>query len=748
MDIGTVLKHYQIATKLGSGGMGEVYAAEDLKLGRRVALKVLTAKVASDPVFREQFKREARLLAAINHPNIVTIYSVEEAEGLRFITMELAEGKSLHDVIPKSGLAFNDLLHLAVPIAEALSAAHEQGITHRDLKPENIIVSDTESVKILDFGLAQLAVPQDGQDASTTQTLTTDDQIVGTVPFMAPEQVQGKPCDHRSDIFSLGVILYQMATGALPFKGETAADTISSILRDAPTPITDLKVGFPRHLGRIIRHCLEKEPLRRYQAARDVLNELEGLQREVESGESLAFQTSIAVLPFTDMSAQKDQRYFCDGMAEELINALTTIRDLRVVARTSAFSFRDKELDIREIGNRLNVATVLEGSVRKAGNRLRIMAQLVDVENGYHLWSEKYDREADDIFAIQDEIALQIAHKLELRLVGGPDDSLVKRRTENLQAYNLYLMGRHHWNRRSEDGFNKGIECFKKAKDEDPSYALAYAGLADCYTQLGDYGYLPPTQARSEAKKAALRAIEIDDTVAEAHASLAYLTLLYDWDWSAAEREFSRAIELNPSYATAHQWCAEYLTAMGRMEEAIEEIKRAQTLDPLSLIVNTIVGWVFYRARRFDQALEQCRKALELDPKFALTHHLLGWIQGHESRFEEAVAEARTSVELSGGASLMMASLGYALAASGEATEARKVLDELMELSKQQYVPAYDLALVYSGLGLKDQALAWLEKAYQERYGWLVYLNADPIWDQLRSEPGFRALTHKIGLPQ
>jgi serine/threonine-protein kinase len=465
-------------------------------------------------------------------------------------------------------------------------------------------------------------------------------------------------------------------------------------------------------------------------------------------GASAPRDASIAVLPFADLSTGRDQQYLCDGIAEELIHALAAISGLRVAARTSAFSFRARDMDVRRIGAALGVATVLEGSVRRDEGRIRVTAQLVEVESGYRLWAGQYDRQMGDVFALQDEITREIANKLELKLVGHRGRPFVRQHPESVEAYNLYLMGRYQWNRRTEDGFRRGIEHFQEAVSEDPSYARAFAGLADCYTQLGDYGYLPPAEARAGAKAAALEALAIDPALAEARASLAYLTLLYDWDWPAAEREFLRALELNPGYATAHQLYAEFLTATGRMEEAVAEARRAHELDPLSLIVNTVLAWVHYRARELDQAAEQCRRTVDLDPNFAVAHHLMGWIHLQGGRHGEAVRAARRSVELSGRSSLMTASLGHALAVSGEPDEARKLLEELMRRKRRGYVPPYDIALVHAGLGEAREALEWLNEAHEERYGWLVYLQADPIWDVLRPEPGFGALVRRIGLPE
>ncbi len=748
--IGPKVGHYRIIEKLGEGGMGEVYLAEDTLLGRRVALKVLSQKKTNGPEGVERFKHEARAVAALSHPNIITIHSVEEAEGRYFITMELVEGRTLGELIPITGFQLTRFLTLSIPITEGLRAAHERGIVHRDLKPANIAVSDGGLVKILDFGLARFDLPKQDTDTEliTTRPLTLDAQILGTVPYMAPEQLQGKQTDARTDIFSVGVLFHEMATGQHPFSGETVADRISSILRDRPPSVCDLRVDYPKDLGKIILRCLEKEPERRYQAILELHDDLERLQRDVDRGGGTPFVSSIAVLPFADLSPERDQQYFCDGIAEELITALTRIKDLRVVARTSAFSCRDKGMDVKQIGNVLGVAAVLEGSVRTAGNRVRITSQLVATEDGYQLWSDKFDREMDDVFSIQDEIARRITERLKVKLVVDSGALFVRKHTKVVDAYNFYLKGRYHWALRSESGIRKGIEFFDQSIALDPDYAPALAGLADCHTQLGDYGYMPPGNARMAARAPVLRALEIDDTLAEAHTSLAYMTLLYDWDWNSAEREFKRALELNPSYATTHQLYAEYLTAMGRMDEAIAEVLRARELDPVSLIVNTVAGWVFFRARHNGRAAEQCLNVLEQDSGFALAHNLLSWVYVQQGKHDEAVAEARQGVALSEHGTLMTATLGYALALSGDSDGARTVLEAMKNESSDRYVPPYDLALVHTGLGQNDQALTCLEKACDERYGWLVYLNADPIWDSLRSEPRFSTLVQRVGLPK
>ena len=467
---------------------------------------------------------------------------------------------------------------------------------------------------------------------------------------------------------------------------------------------------------------------------------------EAEKISEARLKNSIAVLPFRNMSADPEQEYFCEGMSEEIINALTHIEDLRVVARTSAFVFKEKREDIREIGRKLNVETLLEGSVRKADNMLRITAQLINVADGYHLWSERYDREMEDVFAIQDDISQAIVNALRIKLVGEEKTLLVKRYTEDTEAYNLYLKGRYFWNKRTEEGMKKSIEYYEQAIEKDPSYALAYSGLADTYNTLGDWDFLPSKEAYSKAKVAATKALEIDDLLAEAHSALAWVKHVFDWDWLEAEREFKRAIELNPRYPTAHQWYAEYLMKVGRHNEAIAEIKRAQELDPLSLIINAIGGYVFFFARQYDEAIEQSRKTLEIDMNFYPAHLNLGWAYEQKGMFEEAITEFQKAIRLSGGSSLPLRNLGHAYAMSGRKSEAKEILNELMELSKQSYDQSYGIALIYTGLGEKDQALEWLENVYKERSGGMAILKVDPRMDGLRDNPRFTELLKKIGL--
>ena len=748
--IGKAISHYRVLEKLGEGGMGEVYLAEDTKLARRVALKFLPVQYASDQDLKERFRLEAQAAAALNHPHIITIHEVAEHESRPYIAMEYVEGESLKNLIVKKELPVEQVIDVAVQICEGLAKAHLMGIVHRDLKPQNVLIDQDGRVRICDFGLAKVK-----KDAMLTKLGTT----VGTVAYMSPEQARGEEVDGRTDIWALGVVLYEMLTGQMPFKGEHDQAVIYSILNTYPQPISGLRPEMPAELEQVVNKGLAKSPWERYRQINDMLTDLRSVNDMFESGvtRSLQIKTdpspSIAVLPFTNLSADKEQEYFCDGMAEEIINALTQVEGLHVVARTSAFSFRGKQLDIREIGKRLNVGAVLEGSVRRAGARLRITAQLVNVADGYDLWSERYDRDIgelccpEDIFGIQDEISLAIVDKLKVKLLRKERAKLVKRHTEDLVAYDLYLKGRYLWNKRTEDGYQKSLEYFQQAIERDPTYALAYAGIADCYDLLGWYDYLPPKEAFPRAKAAAEKALEMDETLAEAKASLGWISVNYDWDWLTAESKYKRAIELNPGYATVHQWYAEYLSYMGKHDESIAEAKRAQELDPLSIIINNDLGQVFYYARQYDQAIEQLQKTLELDPDFIVAHFFLAFLYAQKAMYDKAIAEVQKAMDLSGGGdSLIVAQLGTIYSCSGRRDEAKKVLDELHGLSNKRYVSPFYIALIYMGLGQNDQAFEWLEKAYEERDHWLETLKVHPMLDSLRSDPRFTKLLKKMRL--
>jgi len=632
-------------------------------------------------------------------------------------------------------------LKIAIQIAEGLSKAHQKGIVHRDIKSDNIMSTEEGLVKIMDFGLAKLKGVSRVTKAGTT---------LGTVSYMSPEQTRGEEVDHRTDIWSLGVILYEMVTGQLPFKGDYEQAVVYSILNEESEPITDFRADLPEQLELIVNTALSKSPDSRYQKAEDIVIDLKELRNKLQSVKeqesTKKIQPSIAVLPFVDMSPEKDQEYFCDGMAEELINALTKIDKLQVASRTSAFQFKGKAHDIHEIGKKLKVQTVLEGSVRKARNRLRITAQLVNVAEGYHLWSEKYDRDMEDIFAIQDEISLAIIDKLKLKLLKGEKAKLIKRYTDDLGAYDLYLKGRYFWNRRYEGGLQRGLEYFNQTIEKGPSYAPAYAGVADSLSILGFFGWLPPKEAFPKAKAAALRAIEIDDMLAEAYTSLGWINYLYDWDWTVAEKAFKRALEIDPDYAIGHWWYALYLTWMSRFEEASAAIMKALELEPLSLVINGTLGLILYFKRQYDEAIERCLKTLEMDPYYLLSHLYLGAGYMGKGMWKEAISAFKKTVALSEESPYFVGHLGSVYAMSGQRVKARKTLERLSELSKKRYVSFYYKALIYLGLGERDQLFECLERAYEDREPLLVFVKSVPYFDSVRSDPRFKALLKKMGL--
>jgi serine/threonine-protein kinase len=755
--IGKTISHYKILEKLGEGGMGVVYKAEDTRLKREVAIKFLPRQIAASDEERERFKIEAQAAAALNHPNIATIHAIEEIDGEMFIVMEYVDGQNLQKMIEMRGgspLPIDEAIDYASQIAAGLQAAHEKGTVHRDIKPANIMLTSKGQVKITDFGLAKMA---------RVSSLTKAGMTLGTAAFMSPEQARGEELDHRTDIWALGVVIYQMLTGELPFKGLYEAALLYSILNEAPAPVTKRNAVIPAEIAAVVEKALQKNPGERFQNVGELLAALKmpafqtATKTSLTSGGQSRFVAlppaktetipAMVVLPFVDMSPQQDQEYFCDGMAEELINALTQIEGWRVVSRTSAFQFKGQAQDIRKIGEQLNVDTVLEGSVRKAGNRLRITAQLINVADGFQIWSEKYDRELDDVFAIQDEIAGAIVKKLKIKLTGEQESQLVKRYTENLEAYNLYLQARFHLNKRTEESLQKGVAYCEQAIALDPEYALAYAGLADGFALLGFQGFLSPKEAMPKAKAAAEQALAIDDALAEAHTSLGCIRVIYERNWPEAAKEFNRALELNPNSSSAHYWHALwYLLPTGQFDLCLAEIQKAQELDPLSLVLNAGIGWQYYFARDFDRAIAALQKTLELDKDFLFAHDVLGQAYAQKGMHEQAIAEIEKAVALSNRRTLSLGALGHAYALAGKRDEAQKILDELLALAQQKYVSSYDIALVYTGLGEKEQALEWLEKAFEEHNGWLVFLNVEPQFDGLRSEARFTALLKRMGL--
>ena len=734
----TFAGRYQIIEELGKGGMGKVYKALDTKINEKIALKLIKPEIASDKKTVERFGNELKLARKIAHKNVGKMFDINEEDGTHYITMEYVSGQDLKGLIRQTGqLAIGTSISIAKQICEGLSEAHKLGVVHRDLKPNNIMIDREGEVRIMDFGIAR-SLKEKG--------ITGAGVMIGTPEYMSPEQAEVKEVDKRSDIYSLGVILYEMVTGRVPFEGETALNIAMKHKTEKPKDPRVLNHLLPDDLSQIILKCLEKDRKNRYKSADELCSEIikiEKIQGVVKEQDS---KPSIAVLAFRDMSPQKDQDYFCEGMAEELINALTKIEGLHVAARTSAFQFKGKAVNVRKIGEELEVKTVLEGSVRKAGNRLRITAQLINISDGYHLWSEKYDRDIEEIFAIQDEISLAIVDNLKLKLLRKEKAQLMKRYTEDQEAYSLYLKGRYFWNRRYEGGLQKAIEYFQKAIEKDSIFVLAYAGIADCLCVMGTYDWIPPKEAYPNAKAATLRALDIDNTLPEAHASLGWIKMFYDWDWAAAEKAFKRAIELNPNYATAHEWYAMFLAPMGRFDEAISELKKAQELDPLSLIIHAIGGYVYSFAGLTDKAIECCHKTIEMDPNFMLTYFFLGNAYSWNSLWKEAISAFQKLAALSGDSPLALGFLGFAYGMGGQKAEAQKILHRLNRLSKDGDAFPFFKLTVHIGLGDRVQALGWLEKAYDEKASMLALIKFWPLVDSLRQESRFKALLKKMRL--
>ncbi|MFH1312450.1 MAG: protein kinase [Candidatus Eisenbacteria bacterium] len=735
---------YQIVEEIGRGGMGVVYKAIDRELDRVVALKMIRPELSADPRMVEQFKRELTLASEISHEHVIRIHDLGETDGIKYLSMKYIDGTSLSDLIHTTGrLTTEKAVGIAGQVCQALTAAHGKGVIHRDLKTDNIMLDRGGNVYVMDFGIAR---------SLGAAELTAKGVIVGTPNYMSPEQAQGKTAEARSDIYSLGCIIYEMVTGKKVFEADTIEGLIHKHVSQAPPPPSDLNPRIPPSLEPIILKCLEKDPMRRYTSASELHDALDEIQHDLRTPTDRTErlkkpaetekEASIAVLPFRDMSPQKDQEYFCDGMAEELINALVKVDGLRVAALTSAFQFRDKGHDIRAIGEQLNVRTVLEGSVRKAGNRLRVTAQLVNVADGYHVWSERYDRDMEDVFAIQDEISEAIVDTLRLKLVDSGGKRPSRHATTDTIAYNLYLKGRYHWNKRSSDGIKKGLEYFEKAIERDPAYAPAYAGIADSYMMMEN---IRPRGAYAKARSAALKAIEIDGSLAEAHASLGLCVMSHDYDWVAAERELKTAIELNPSYASAHQWYALCLVIMSRDEEAITEIKRAQELDPLSLIINVAAGFVAYFTRRYDEALKECRKVLDMDSTFPVTHMALALIYEQRGMRDEAIAEFEKMFSLEGDEETAKA-IREAFAASGYEGAMRQIVKRLLVRSGDAYIYFGFIGRILARLGDNDEAIAYLEKAYEERSQEIYTIAVDPGLDGIRSDPRFQDLIRRIGL--
>jgi serine/threonine-protein kinase len=772
--------------------MGRVYKAHDTKIKEKVALKLIKPEIAAHKETIDRFGNELRLARKIRHKNVCGMYDIGEAEGSHFISMEYVHGEDLKSMIRMTGsLSLGTILNVGRQICDGLAEAHRLGVVHRDLKPQNIMLDKAGNVKIMDFGIAR---------SMSEKGITGTSVIIGTPEYMSPEQAEAKAVDPRSDLYSLGVILYEMVTGRVPFEGDTALSIAMKHKGETPKSPRSINPNAPDDLSRLILKCLEKDKNARYQTAAAVGTELEKIEKGIPTTDRLVPERktrtsreitvkftlrklavpvfiiialaaiavivwrvlpqkrtvlptggepilSIAVLPFGYTGTNANLEYLSEGMPDSIISRLQQLSSLKIViALSSVMRYKGKDTDPQVVRQELGVDAVLISKINQVEDELSIRVELVRTADNSRIWGEQYKRKASEIFNVQEEISNAVAENLRLKLGGEEKKRLAKRYTENPAAYQDYLTGRFYWNKRTKEGVAKSLECFNKAIEKDPRYALAYAGLADSYSMMGRYSYVSPMEAYPKGVQAAERALEIDKTLGEAHTSLAYIKRNYDFDWTAAEREYKLAIEFSPNYATAHHWYALYLSVLGRHSEALAEIKRAVELDPLSFIINTNVAWVLYFAHDYDRAIEIFKKTLEMDPNYALAHERLGQAYLEKRLFAEAIAALKKAVDFSPGNTEILAALGHALAVSGKRAGAEKILATLNELSGNSYVSAYDKATIYLGLGDDDQALKYLEKAYEERAGYISIIKADPRFERFHANPRFIALLKKINL--
>jgi serine/threonine-protein kinase len=775
--IGRMLGHNRIVEKLGEGGMGEVYRACDEHLQRDVAVKVLPAGTLADEAARRRFRKEALALSKLNHPNIETIHDFDTQEGVDFLVMEYVPGQTVAARLAGGPLSEKEIVKLGSQLADGLAAAHEQGIVHRDLKPGNLMLTPDGRLKILDFGLARLVQPAGDSLATDSST----GAIAGTLPYMAPEQLRGEALDARTDVYAVGNVLYQMASGRQPFQESTAPRLTDAILHRAPVAPRALNPAISPRLEEVISKCLEKDPELRYQSTKELLVDLRRLSvpesvpaapRVVRRWDTMKLTAAavlivavfaaagyigwrrlrpravpvsgkimLAVLPVENLSGEGDE-YFSDGLTEEVIAKLGSLQPQRlgVIARTSVMRYKHTARGIDQIGRELAVDYILEGSVRREADRVRVTAQLIQVRDQTHLWAETYERDSSSLFSVQSDVAGRVADSLALELLPAQKESLRRVPTRNAEAHEAYLKARYYWNMRTEQGFQKSFEYFKQALERDPDYPLAYAGLADYYNVLPNYNLLRPQDAFPRAKAAAMRALEGDPTLAEAHASLAFVEHHYEWNWSKAEQDYTRSVAMNSGYATAHQWYAEYLAEMGRHDEALAEIKQAHELDPLSLIIDMNVGRLLYYARRYDEAIEALRNSLRIEPNFGWSHTFLAMAYGQKGLWAESNAEFQKISALDGGAPNI--GLVQAAAAMGRKDDARRIFVRIKD-----GLDPYVIGEGYVALGDKDEAFAWLEKGYRERSFFMVFLEVDPWWDPLRPDPRFQDLLRRMNFP-
>ena len=843
--VGKTISHYRILSVLGKGGMGIVYKAEDIRLGRMVAVKFLPEELATDHQALERFRREARAVSALNHPNICTLHDIDLDAEQPFLVMEFIEGETLRQRIQERPMQLDELLDLAIQITDALDIAHTGRIVHRDIKPGNILVTPRGQIKVMDFGLAKMDAEHNGSDSGDGNStmaidfVTSAGSTIGTVAYMSPEQARGEKLDTRSDLFSLGVVLYEMATRKAPFHGTTTAMTFVAILHNPCVPPTQLRPDLPPDLERIIQKALEKDRDMRYQTAADIRADLKRLRREtggaassatgvsvaggaasssthskgpssgtsritaepktaaetvtetvatpaaassshgVSSAEYLVeeikrhrwglFATiavlllvsaatayyfffreqpieSIAVLPFENAGASPGTEYLGDGITESIINSVSQLPKLSVRSFSSVSRYRGKDLNPMKIGNELKVQAVLTGRLVHHGDEVSINTELIDVRHDRQIWGSQYNRKMADLLAVQEQISHEVSDRLQMRFTGEEQKRMARGATENTEAYQLYLQGRYHWNKRTLEDMQQAIDFFGQAIDRDPRYALAYAGQADAYALLADFNVLPAKEVLPKVKKAADKAIELDGALAEAHTSLAW-ALYHQWDWAGAEKEFKQAIELNAGYAPAHSAYGDYLMALGRLDDALSELNRAHELDPSSPVTNLALGMRFYYARDYLKAIDQCQQTSVADPLFVPAHVCLGRAYEGKGSYPEAIAELQKALDLSGGDTNEVAALGRAYALSGRTADAMKTLTELTMRSQQTYVQPYWVAVIHVALGDTDQAFDWLEKAFVDQSASLALLKVDPAFDPVRKDPRFTDMVRRLGLP-
>ena len=781
--IGQTISHYRMIERIGAGGMGEVYRARDEHLDREVAIKVLPQRTLIDEHARKLLHKEAVTLSKLNHSHIATIYDFDTQQGLDFLVMEYVSGETLSQHLSASVLSEKEVAALGVQIVQALEEAHEHGIIHRDLKPANIAITSKGQVKVLDFGLAKLFDPTRGGLKAETLTQSVDDSnLIGTLPYMAPEQVNGEHIDARADIWAAGCVLYEMATHQRSFREESTARLFDSILHQVVVAPRALNPRISPEMERIILKCLAKEPENRYQSAKELLVDLRRLtgnsttvvghqkhplwklvsklatllialalgtayfvSRRYWPQSAAAQRIMLAVLPFENLSGDPKQEYFSDGLTEEMISQLGRWQPQRlgVIARTSTTHYKGSKKRIDQIGHELGVSYVLEGSVRREEDRVRIATELIHVVDQTPLWSETYERQAADVFAVQSEVASRITQSLALELLPSQRASLLRSPTKDSAAHEAYLKGLYYLNNVTGENYERARTHLERAIELDPRYAPAYAALAEYYWGTDK---LPPQLAMPKAEEFTLKSLQLDESLPEAHSALAGIRFYYNWDWSAAEKEFTRSLELNPSGAETHRLYSLYLASVSGADQAVREIRRAQQLDPLSLNINTSAGWVFNYTRQYDQAIEQCRKALEIDPDYVSAHDCLGEGYLAKGMFEQAVAEFRRAA--SGGEPVRTVGLARAYGIMGRKNEARKVLDELTKASRQSYFPPYLFGAIHVALGENQLGLVWLEEAYTHRDPYMVHLKRDATFDPLRSDPRFQDLLRRMSFPQ